>query len=219
MNQTSNSTELSENLKKVADMIGGLESLATKMDISEAQLRRYIKGVSQPTLEPLLKAATAANMSLDALVNGSSIKSETANEQDDGWVDVPLYDIKAGARNWAVSEQPNIRTYLKFRRPSLLRKRLDIEQLCAVQAVGDSMADLICDGDTLLVDQTQCTPAGDIYVVHLGDVLLARRLMPLSDGSIQIISNNPIYPVEVVARMQTEQLAVLGRVVWFGRWL
>lgn len=209
---------LAQRIRQCADQLGSGDELARRTGIPRRTLETYLSADAEPKASRLLAIATAAQVSLDWLISGESLSQ---HESDDaGWVDVPLYNVQVSAGHGAYLDYEHIITYLKFRYNSLNRKGLQVNKLAAVQVRGDSMLPTLSEGDTLLIDQTQQIPVGDdIFVIRLSDVLMAKRLQRLANGGIRIISDNPVYPPEQVASTELMQLAVLGRVVWFGRWL
>jgi len=84
---------------------------------------------------------------------------------------------------------------------------------CVISARGDSMAGTIHDGDRLLVDLSRREIGEGIYIMRIGDTLLAKRLQRKADGSVMIRGDNPAYGQEIVPATDTENLIILGRVV------
>ena len=85
-------------------------------------------------------------------------------------------------------------------------------------ARGDSMEETIRDGDVLLVDTSiDRVRDNSIYVIVYGDMVLVKRIHGRINGSLQLISDNPRYPAEEVAKAEVDQLQVAGRVAWYGR--
>lgn len=86
------------------------------------------------------------------------------------------------------------------------------EHLYWAKGQGNSMEPTISDGDILLIDRTQATPAfGDLYwAIAFGHVGMIKRLRPMPDGSVKILSDNPSVPPETAV---DEELHVFGRVV------
>jgi len=214
---------LAMRIRQCADNIGSGDELARRTGIPRRTLETYLTGLAEPKASRLAAIAMAAGVSLDWLVAGVEDKGRATNfseNEDKGWIDVPLYDVKVSAGHGALLAQERIITALKFRYYSLARKGLRMDELCAVQVTGDSMLPTLSEGDTLLVDCRLQEPVGDdIFVIRLGEVLLAKRLQRLADGGLRIISDNPLYPPEAIAVADRPQLALLGRVVWFGRWM
>ena len=78
--------------------------------------------------------------------------------------------------------------------------------------IGDSMAPDINDTDTLLFDTNQknINMSDKIWAVAWGNVGMVKRLRPMPDGSVEIISSNPTVPL---ARAYDGEMEVIGRVV------
>ncbi|OBQ45849.1 LexA family transcriptional regulator [Halodesulfovibrio spirochaetisodalis] len=86
-----------------------------------------------------------------------------------------------------------------------------------MDVIGDSMEPFICQGDTVLVDQSQTTIRPDIiYAVGFDDSIMVKRVAAGPD-KVTLMSDNPAYsPVEI----QGDELLsfrVIGRVVWSAR--
>ena len=211
---------LAKRIRQCAELVGSGDELARRTGIPRRTLETYLSGEAEPKASRLHAIAAVAKVSLDWLISGQNSAPGAPDSSDTGWVDVPLYDIQVSAGHGAMLDHERIITHLKFRYNSLARKGLQADKLCAVQVSGDSMLPTLSEGDTLLIDRTQQIPVGDdIFVIRLSEVLLAKRLQRLANGGIRIISDNPLYPPEALAPADLIQLAVLGRVVWFGRWL
>lgn len=87
-----------------------------------------------------------------------------------------------------------------------------LQHLYWAQGVGDSMEPKISDGDVILIDRSQTDPSfGDLYwAIAYGQTGMIKRLRPMPDGSVKILSDNPNVPPEVA---YDGELAVFGRVV------
>lgn len=77
---------------------------------------------------------------------------------------------------------------------------------------GDSMEPTIRSGELILIDRSQTTPRmGDgIWAVAYGDVGMIKRLRPLPDGRVEILSDNTIIPPVIAA---DGELHIIGRVI------
>lgn len=77
---------------------------------------------------------------------------------------------------------------------------------------GNSMEPNIGDGDVILIDRSQQTPGfGDLYwAIAYGQTGMIKRLRPMPDGSVKILSDNPHVPAEVA---YDGELHVFGRVI------
>lgn len=88
----------------------------------------------------------------------------------------------------------------------------DIDQLYWTQGVGNSMEPAISDGDVILIDRSMVgSTFGDLYwAIAYGQTGMIKRLRPMPDGSVKILSDNPNVPPEVA---YDGELHVFGRVV------
>ena len=83
--------------------------------------------------------------------------------------------------------------------------------LSAIVVEGDSMEPLLRDGDEILVDRTPRPLRDGIHVVRVGEALLVKRVQTGVPGRLILESANPAYrPIE----LSTDEVAVIGRVVW-----
>ena len=71
-----------ERLENCATRVGGKRELALRADVSEAQLFRYLRGESDPTLSKLIALSQAANVSLAWLVAGDGAPGDNHNPDD-----------------------------------------------------------------------------------------------------------------------------------------
>lgn len=85
-----------------------------------------------------------------------------------------------------------------------------------LRVTGDSMAPTLGPGDDILVVARQPGERlrDGIHVLRVEEVLLVKRLMVQPDGSVEVISDNPLYPR---ARHAAGEVTVIGRVVWAAR--
>lgn len=87
------------------------------------------------------------------------------------------------------------------------------DHLSLITAEGDSMQPTIMNGDLLMVDDSikEIRP-NKIFVIRQGNQLRVKRLRTELTGETLIISDNPVYPMEVMDK-ETE---IIGQVVWNG---
>jgi phage repressor protein C with HTH and peptisase S24 domain len=93
-----------------------------------------------------------------------------------------------------------------------LYTRANPDMLVFAQGIGDSMAPTILDSDLLLIDLSQQNiNMGDkIWAIAYGHTGMIKRLRPMPDGSVKILSDNPSVPSDVAV---DGEMSVLGRVV------
>ena len=69
----------------------------------------------------------------------------------------------------------------------------------------------------MLVDTTDKTFRNfGVYVIEMRDERLVKRVQRKFDGSLILISDNPVYQPEFIEAELAKQVRVIGRVVWRG---
>ncbi|WP_337846209.1 S24 family peptidase [Sphingomonas sp.] len=86
------------------------------------------------------------------------------------------------------------------------------EELFWARGQGDSMGPTIADNDILLIDRRQNTVLTSdlIWAFAFGQVGMIKRLRPMPDGSVKILSDNAAVPPETAV---DDELHIVGRVV------
>lgn len=86
------------------------------------------------------------------------------------------------------------------------------EVLFWARGQGDSMEKTIKDGDILLIDRGQNTvrTADLIWAFAFGEIGMVKRLRPMPDGSLKILSDNDAVPQETAV---DGEVHIVGRVV------
>lgn len=88
----------------------------------------------------------------------------------------------------------------------------DPDQLYWTRGVGNSMEPAISDGDVILIDRSKVGSSfGDLYwAIAYGQTGMIKRLRPMPDGSVKILSDNANVPPEIA---YDGEVHVFGRVV------
>lgn len=86
------------------------------------------------------------------------------------------------------------------------------DKLFFARGIGDSMAPTLLDSDMVLIDTAQQTPRmGDqIWAIAYGQIGMIKRLRPMPDGSVKILSDNDRVPPEIAV---DGEMQIIGRVV------
>lgn len=86
------------------------------------------------------------------------------------------------------------------------------ELLYWARGMGNSMEPTISDGDVILIDRSQVDVRfGDLYwAISYGQIGMIKRLRPMPDGGVKILSDNPAVTPETA---YDGELHVFGRVV------
>jgi phage repressor protein C with HTH and peptisase S24 domain len=132
---------------------------------------------------------------------------------------LPRYSVSASAGTGLVALEEQEIERIAFRRDWLHEMGIDAREAGLVTASGDSMDPTIPDGAMMLVVRRHGEPirSGFIYVLVLDGEVLVKRIMRNVDGTFDLISDNPLYPVQKVRQVDLDGLHIAGRVFWVGR--
>ena len=206
--------------------------IAADIDMTIAGFSRIWNEGGLPKSEALKKIKQLKGCSIDWLLTGegspfpdSEAPKATATDtlgnpvDIDEFVFVPRYDIQAAAGHGQLvgDEQPMFA--MAFRRYWIENYvTRDIKNLSVISVKGDSMEGVLNDGDTILINHGQTTPRDGLYVLRLNENLLVKRLQLIPGGIVNVISANEAYPTfEIDLKNPTDDVAIIGRVEWFGR--
>ncbi|GAB3755070.1 S24 family peptidase [Lysobacter olei] len=142
---------------------------------------------------------------------------EAGGEYSTG-VAIDLVDARGscggGALTWELEDRPPL-----IKEPSwFARYKVRPDDLFAVFADGDSMADYIVDGDIVIFDKSKTEPkSGAIFLISHPDGLKIKRMRRDIEGSWVLESLNPDksrYPEERVLPHQADLLQIKGQFVY-----
>ena len=206
--------------------------IAADIDMTIAGFSRIWNEGGLPKSETLKKIKQLKGCSIDWLLTGegspfpdSEAPKATATDtlgnpvDIDEFVFVPRYDIQAAAGHGQLvgDEQPMFA--MAFRRYWIENYvTRDIKNLSVISVKGDSMEGVVNDDDTIHINHGQTTPRDGLYVLRLNENLLVKRLQLIPGGIVNVISANEAYPTfEIDLKNPTDDVAIIGRVEWFGR--
>lgn len=137
----------------------------------------------------------------------------------DGHEFIPLYNVDVSAGPGEIPIDESVREYLPLK-VAWLKAELHtgVANLFLMPVRGDSMEPVIRKGDIILVDRSEeRVRDDDIYVIRREGFLSVKRLQLRPGGKIQVISENKSYPDYTVVLAHTDDFAIVGRVIWYGR--
>lgn len=149
----------------------------------------------------------------------STVPYDKAANYAGDFIALPFLDIEASAGHGAVvAIHEEVRSVVSFER-AFLRNLGAVPDHCKIiGARGDSMTPTIPDGALIVVDHSQREVVnGWISVVNVCGDLLVKRIRRRLDGTVELVSDNTIYPVETIGPDRIDQLTIIGRVVYFCR--
>ncbi|MEN2979955.1 S24 family peptidase [Tistrella bauzanensis] len=207
---------------RVADAIavgGGVSAMVDKTGIPLGTLSKYVAQSSTASFANAAKIASAAGVTLDEIAFGSrALALHRTVEAGPDFVRLPRYDVQASAGAGINVTSELVTDIIAFERGFLRDLGAAPDHCSVIWARGDSMVPTIPDGSILVIDHSQIELVhGCIYVVNLGGDLLVKRLRRRLDSFVELVSDNPIYPVEALRPADLEHLRVVGRVVYFCR--
>lgn len=92
------------------------------------------------------------------------------------------------------------------------------DQLLFMDVAGDSMEPGICNGDTVLIDQSfDKAIAGAIMAVGHEESIFIKRIGLSDDGAIVLSSDNPAYSPIYLYGDDFESFRIIGKLVWLCR--
>ena len=130
-------------------------------------------------------------------------------------VEVPLAKAKLDAGGGSYIVDSNVRGHVGFGR-EYLSKKGNPGSMVLMEVIGDSMEPVICEGDSVLIDQSQLDIySGAIYALGLLETIMVKRLEKHPD-KLLLLSENSNYTMIALQGDELDALRIIGRVV--GMW-
>jgi phage repressor protein C with HTH and peptisase S24 domain len=169
---------------------------------------------SGPTkVDVALRISRALGMSLDEMFG--SVTAPVADPAETKTRAVPIIDVVADAGPGALNEHARTIGEMHFAETDL-RRFGTFDQLRLIRSRGDSMDPEIRDDDLVMFDLSNTDSRSGIMVINRDGLLVIKRLEMLGGSRARLLSDNKAYdPVEI--DLKSEQLAIVGRVVWAGK--
>ncbi|OSI12064.1 S24 family peptidase [Neisseria canis] len=205
--------------KDIGMTIAGFSRIWNEEGLPKAEALKKIKELKGCSIdwlltgegEPFPSASSGSDVAaLDTLGNKVNV---------DEFVFVPRYDVEAAAGHGRFVENETPSFTMAFRRYWLENYiTRDVKQLSVISVKGDSMEGVLNDGDTILVNHSYTTPRDGLYVLRINENLLVKRLQLMPGNIVRVISANEAYPTfEIHLQNMVDDVAIVGRVEWFGR--
>lgn len=232
---------LAKQVTEATELVGGRKAAADIMGVGPTTLDNYRSGKTQPkTLEfsRLMdarlaavgryfgqKRADSANVLAESRAAAEKQLLKTKDQKGTipprpEMVGIARYAVQASAGGGAVAIAQDVEDFFYVNRDWLASIAPRGARLGMLGGRGDSMEPTISDGDVLIVTfdvARQDLAAGGVFVfTYEGDIYLKRLSLAL-DGSVQVISDNPSYPMQTIAAEVAEaKLEINARVIWAG---
>jgi len=196
--------------------------LASKCEISEGTVRRYLRGETYPPLDTLRDIAEATGYHLSWIADGTGPKRIDEHEivtfSEDGpdpseYTYIPRYNVAASCGGGAIVDAEAIQEHLAFR-TGWVSSMGPKDHLALIAITGDSMAPSLQDGDVVMLNMNdRDIKDGSVYAIQLDGTLLVKRLRRRLDGSILVISDNPSIADEILPPGAPAP-NIIGRIIW-----
>jgi phage repressor protein C with HTH and peptisase S24 domain len=208
--------EFRRRLRLIMQQFGSVADLARAVGVSDNAIYKWVSGRGQPSMMSLVNLAKAAGVSVEWLATGRGasgrIRGEAASSAESS-----EHADHVGRAVTTPPPSPQIVEYVRLRGDWLQRVLgADARAIAMVEAVGDSMAPTIDEGDVALTDLRENRFRYDgVYVIRSDNELAIKRIQRQPDGALLVRGDNPAYEP---ATVRPDQLKLLGRVMWvFGR--
>lgn len=213
--------EIADRIKAVIESVGGLARASEIAGVSNDALAKWRDGKARPAFFALATLARAAGKSADWVLLGDQAVSLPiiGGDELNEFTLVPRLGVEASAGHGLIAIAEEVTERLAFKTDWLRDMGLSPAYVGLVTCRGDSQHPVIKDGALMLVDMhpDQVIRSGCFYVLVLAGDVLVKKINRLTDGTVELISENPAYPKEVIDSQRLDQLSIPGRVVWAGQ--
>ena len=154
---------------------------------------------------------------VDKLALREPLAGEGLEVSDTGLIMVPKVRARLGADHGNFEADTEIKSRCAFR-SDWIRRKGQVAQMVLMDVAGDSMEPFICDNDTVLIDQSQRDIlTGKIYAVGIERTVVIKQIEMLPGKMVLKSLNKEYAPIEVVLKKESQNVRILGRVVWWCR--
>ncbi len=190
---------------------------AQKLGMTMQGIQKWEYGTVEIKLSSLNLISETFNVNPDWLLNGTGemfIGDASRQQEVSDIISIPYYpEVSAAAGSGALVYDENTVKHLQI--SSAIINISTGDNVCLINATGNSMQPVIDDRDLLLVDLSQklITDEG-IYVIRLDTTLVVKRVQKILNGVI-LISDNPQYPPREISanNFNENDAAVIGKVI------
>lgn len=208
---------MNKNLKILRNTLGlKQDEFGKKIGRTKSAISNYEAGTRQIDNTTIKLICNIFNVNPDWLLNGTGemFIGENRQQEVSDIISIPYYpEVSAAAGSGALVYDENTVKHLQI--SSAIINISTGDNVCLINATGNSMQPVIDDKDLLLVDLSQklITDEG-IYVIRLDTTLVVKRVQKILNGII-LISDNPQYPPrELTAdNFNENDAAVIGKVI------
>lgn len=197
-------------LKRISDKIGlsTNKELADYLDTPYDTLNNWIKRDSIP-LKIIEKIVQNEQLSYDWIFTGKN-ENNLSNDNVSNGYKIDVLNIKASAGTGIENHIVEVIDTIILDK-NLFKTPINPNKIKLIQVSGDSMFPTLNDGDFVVIDETKAYGVDGIYAINLHNQILIKRLKFKLDGTVQIISDNKDYEMEIYNPKETQiPLHIIG---------
>lgn len=203
------------------------QDLANKVGVSLTTIQNY-EGGQLPRGEHLVSLSDILGVSIDWLLLGTETiprgeglsttkPAGIAKECDTDLVLVPKVRARLSAGGGSLETNAEVKGRYAFK-AEWIRSKGKPGQMVLMDVAGDSMEPDIRDKDVVLIDQSQADViAGAIFAVGIDEEVLVKYVDKEPGKYILRSANERYRPIEIDLRDESQNVRIIGRVVWWCR--
>lgn len=212
-----------QRLQLIIEKAGGQVALAKEADMSKSVISKYLRGASEPNRKRLIALAKAAQVDIGWLMHGEggedlvahAPKLEFLNFYENSVTPIKL-DKYVPIRERLTKRDALYPVSLYFLHHVLGVKH--VNDLGAFIVHGDCMEPTLKPGEVVIVDLTKIGLVDGIHLMLDGTGIHYRRIRLPHGKDIEIYyDNTSMYETQTVPRELSDQIEIVGRVIWHGR--
>lgn len=191
------------------------EALAEKIGISKRTLINYEKNEQEPTVTTIINIAKFCTTDELWLLTGKNENIENINNElhplkNNTSYEIEVLNVKASAGAGIENHIVEVIDTIILDK-NLFKTPINPNKIKLIQVSGDSMFPTLNDGDFVVIDEAKSHGVDGIYAINLHNQILIKRLKFKLDGTIQIISDNKEYEMEIYNPKETQiPLHIIG---------
>jgi phage repressor protein C with HTH and peptisase S24 domain len=194
------------------------KAIERDMGVSYTAIQKWFKygSISDDNLRDLAKLLKRDYVWLLTGDNPTGVREYEQEYKTERDILIAVYDVQLSAgEGMTIPEYIETKNKLPFDANWLQKHRLKPSDLMVLKVAGDSMLPTMEHGDSVLID-TSKTKIIDrkIYGIVLGGESKIKRLTQRFDGSIEVLSDNPLHNKETISPDELEHLHIIGQAVY-----
>ena len=210
---SSKNNEVSLSLKKIRESTGMSQaSFAQLFDLPQSTYAKYERGAS--ISDSVLMGLALKGYDLNWLLTGISNNKSSQNSNNENYQSHVLIPVIASRVSAGQGEEWRDEDFLEGEMLPITKeliKGYDLKRIFSARVKGDSMIDAkIYDGDYVFAVKGEIGGDG-IYILSVdGEVLIKRLEYDVFTHKVNVISENPSYPMRTV---DEDRIVILGKVI------